>query len=118
MIDGLLLKSNTAGLSLFESVRQVTSTNTDLGGNDRLIADRGDDIVIGGFGGDGAISGDVIVKHEGTINTAGNYTHGIMAQSIGGGGGNGAHRIATKHGDRFDIGLNPGAAARIGTGNA
>jgi hypothetical protein len=49
---------------------------------------------VGGFGGDGAISGDVNVKHDGTINVAGNYTHGIMAQSIGGGGGNGATNIS------------------------
>ena len=49
---------------------------------------------VGGFGGDGAISGDVNVQHEGTINVAGNYTHGIMAQSIGGGGGNGGTNIS------------------------
>ena len=49
---------------------------------------------IGGFGGDGAVSGDVDVTHGGIIETEGSWTHGIMAQSIAGGGGNGALNIS------------------------
>ncbi len=51
-------------------------------------------IGIGGFGGAGSISGDVTVDHSGNINTQGNWIHGIMAQSIAGGGGNGAMNIS------------------------
>ena len=51
-------------------------------------------IGIGGFGGAGSISGDVTVDHTGNINTSGNWIHGIMAQSIAGGGGNGAMNIS------------------------
>ena len=51
-------------------------------------------IGIGGFGGAGSISGDVTVDHTGNINTLGNWIHGIMAQSIAGGGGNGAMNIS------------------------
>ncbi|HEY1048431.1 MAG TPA: autotransporter outer membrane beta-barrel domain-containing protein [Prosthecobacter sp.] len=48
---------------------------------------------IGGFGGAGASSGDVIVNHTGNATTSGNWVHGIMAQSIAGGGGNGAMNV-------------------------
>jgi len=48
---------------------------------------------IGGFGGAGASSGDVIVTHTGNATTSGNWVHGIMAQSIAGGGGNGGMNV-------------------------
>ena len=48
---------------------------------------------IGGFGGAGAISGNVDASHTGTISTSGGWTHGIFAQSIAGGGGNGALNV-------------------------
>ncbi|MDT8442460.1 MAG: hypothetical protein RQ723_12480, partial [Desulfuromonadales bacterium] len=49
---------------------------------------------IGGFGGDGAVSGDVAVNQEGLISTSGESAHGLLAQSIAGGGGNGGLNIA------------------------
>jgi len=49
---------------------------------------------IGGFGGEGAISGNVDASHNGTITTSGGWTHGVFAQSIAGGGGNGALNIS------------------------
>ncbi|MBC2886317.1 autotransporter outer membrane beta-barrel domain-containing protein [Ochrobactrum sp. CM-21-5] len=49
---------------------------------------------VGGTGGKGNISGDVIVDHVGTILVEGNRKHGILAQSIAGGGGNGALNIS------------------------
>ncbi|MBW7920843.1 MAG: autotransporter outer membrane beta-barrel domain-containing protein [Rubellimicrobium sp.] len=49
---------------------------------------------IGGFGGAGNTSGDVTVVQEGTITVAGNWKHGILAQSIGGGGGNGGLNVS------------------------
>jgi hypothetical protein len=47
------------------------------------------DLAIGGNGGDGATGGDVEVKNDGTIVTEGNFAVGVMAQSVGGGGGTG-----------------------------
>ncbi|MBB5030574.1 autotransporter outer membrane beta-barrel domain-containing protein [Prosthecobacter vanneervenii] len=48
---------------------------------------------IGGSGGAGASSGDVNVTLIGDAITSGNWVHGIMAQSIAGGGGNGAMNV-------------------------
>jgi hypothetical protein len=48
---------------------------------------------VGGFGGAGNVSGDVSVDHTGTIQVAGNWKHGIFAQSIAGGGGNGGMNV-------------------------
>jgi hypothetical protein len=48
---------------------------------------------IGGFGGAGAVSGNVDVAHTGSISTSGGWTHGIFAQSLAGGGGNGALNV-------------------------
>ena len=49
---------------------------------------------IGGFGGDGSVSGNVTVDQTGNITTSGAWVHGIMAQSIAGGGGNGALNVS------------------------
>jgi hypothetical protein len=44
-------------------------------------------ISVGGFGGDGNFAGPVVVNQSGEIQTSGNGSNGIFAQSIGGGGG-------------------------------
>ncbi len=44
----------------------------------------------GGNGGDGETGGHVTVTNDGLIDTSGDEAHGILAQSVGGGGGNGA----------------------------
>ncbi|QKQ27264.1 hypothetical protein [Candidatus Reidiella endopervernicosa] len=46
-------------------------------------------ITIGGSGGSGGDADHVTVSHGGIISTAGNDAFGIVAQAIGGGGGNG-----------------------------
>ncbi len=51
---------------------------------------------IGGFGGAGSTSGDVTVDQVGDITTTGIWMHGIMAQSIAGGGGNGAMNVSSQ----------------------
>ena len=51
-------------------------------------------IAIGGFGGDGGQGGAVTVNNSGSIFTHGRNAHGILAQSIGGGGGNAALGIS------------------------
>ncbi len=49
---------------------------------------------LGGFGGTGNDAGTVTVNSKGDINTEGAHAAGIIAQSIGGGGGNGGLSIA------------------------
>ena len=49
---------------------------------------------VGGFGGAADAAGDVAVLHAGAIETGGADAHGILAQSIGGGGGNGALNVS------------------------
>lgn len=44
-------------------------------------------VSIGGSGGDSSVAGDVLVDVSNSITTIGAGSHGIMAQSIGGGGG-------------------------------
>ena len=44
-------------------------------------------IAVGGSGGNGSLAGDVAVANGGIITTSGDYSFGIRAQSIGGGGG-------------------------------
>ena len=49
---------------------------------------------LGGFGGDGGQGGEVDLDHIGDIYTKGEYAFGILAQSVGGGGGAGGMNIA------------------------
>ncbi|NOZ32851.1 MAG: hypothetical protein GXP01_07220, partial [Alphaproteobacteria bacterium] len=48
---------------------------------------------VGGLGGMGNVGGNTIVENAGNIMTFGKSAHGIIAQSIGGGGGNGGLAI-------------------------
>ncbi|WP_157115542.1 autotransporter outer membrane beta-barrel domain-containing protein [Prosthecochloris sp. HL-130-GSB] len=52
-------------------------------------------IAIGGSGGDGNDGNSVIVDNSGYIATSGDGSYGIFAQSVGGGGGNGAFALST-----------------------
>src|SRR5690606_40480639 len=51
---------------------------------------------LGGTGGTGTAGGNVDVTNEGggLVTTEGSSSHGIFAQSIGGGGGNGTSKLA------------------------
>ncbi|WP_169054295.1 autotransporter outer membrane beta-barrel domain-containing protein [Nitratireductor sp. XY-223] len=55
-------------------------------------------VAIGGKGGSGEDAGDVVVNNTGTIRTEGKNSHGILAQSIGGGGGNASLGLAVANG--------------------
>jgi len=46
-------------------------------------------VAVGGNGGAAGDGGSVAVTNSGTVTTAGDSAHGILAQSVGGGGGNG-----------------------------
>ncbi|WP_143534508.1 beta strand repeat-containing protein [Roseovarius albus] len=79
---------------------------------------------VGGFGGNGNISGDVTVDHSGTVTVAGNWKHGVLAQSIAGGGGNGALNVTGQlnYGDsnnsdgKTDLSIVGGLGGHGGTG--
>jgi hypothetical protein len=62
--------------------------------------------MLGGAGGDGDDAGNVLVNNRGSIRTEGERSHGIFAQSIGGGGGNA--------GVGFGSSNNPGSMAIAG----
>ncbi|WP_343794933.1 autotransporter outer membrane beta-barrel domain-containing protein, partial [Brevundimonas terrae] len=49
---------------------------------------------MGGLGGDGGEAGTVDLDHVGSIFTSGDYAHGILAQSVGGGGGSGGLNVS------------------------
>lgn len=49
---------------------------------------------LGGFGGSGGNAGTVDLDVTGTVNTFGDRAHGVMAQSLGGGGGTGGMNIS------------------------
>jgi len=74
------------------SVVSIAATFAPGNSNNRVVAN------IGGSGGEGGVGGDVTVTNRavsgeefsGTILTEGARAYGILAQSIGGGGGNGA----------------------------
>jgi len=68
----------TGGYSLAASVNLAQSAK---GPNNNAA------ISVGGFGGIGNHGGDVYVYHSGTVRTDGDGSHGVEAQSVGGGGG-------------------------------
>jgi hypothetical protein len=51
-------------------------------------------ISLGGDGGNGGIAGSVDVANKGQITTDGDFSYGVFAQSVGGGGGAGGKSIA------------------------
>ena len=79
---------------------------------------------VGGSGGVGNVSGDVTVDHAGTIEVEGNWKHGILAQSIAGGGGNGALNVSGQlnwgssdsSGGATDLSIVAGLGGNGGTG--
>ncbi|WP_185829160.1 autotransporter outer membrane beta-barrel domain-containing protein [Sphingomonas ginkgonis] len=68
----------TAGISL--ALGSGTAGNLNIG--------------IGGFGGGGGTAGDVIGSLFGNVQTHGADAHGILIQSLGGGGGNGGFNVS------------------------
>ncbi|MGQ9425212.1 hypothetical protein ACXYTJ_06260 [Gilvimarinus sp. F26214L] len=62
---------------------------------------------VGGKGGTGGFGGDINVENFGLVETMGDAAHGVFAQSVGGGGGNGGIALAT------DVLLNAGKGAPL-----
>ena len=74
--------------------------------------------ITGGRGGDGSYGGDVTVTNYGTIITEKNNAAGILAQSVGGGGGVGGFSVAgsfdSAGGAKNTVGGNGGGGSRGG----
>ncbi|WP_323761998.1 hypothetical protein [Maricaulis sp.] len=68
----------------------------------------------GDGGGGGVVNGDVVVTSDGTVFTFGNISHGILAQSIGGGGGNGGFAFSGS----LAVGGTAGGAVNVALGGA
>ncbi|WP_147422702.1 autotransporter outer membrane beta-barrel domain-containing protein [Maricaulis maris] len=72
-------------------------------------------VSLGGDGGSGGVvNGDVVVTSDGTVFTFGNVSHGILAQSIGGGGGNGGFAFSGS----LALGGTAGGAVNVALGGA
>ncbi|MEQ1953989.1 hypothetical protein [Mesorhizobium sp. CN2-181] len=74
-------------------------------------------IGVGGQGSAGGNGGSVTNAHIGTISTAGQFAFGLLAQSVGGGGGNGGDALDFSAGTSFGIGGSSGAGGDGGTIN-
>lgn len=103
---------------LYKQVKELNSFikeqhNAGLGFPDLTVS-----VSIGGNGGSGNAGGQVDIVNKGDISTAGNVAHGIFAQSVGGGGGNGgtAYGAGTsKQNLVFSFGGSGGAGGAGGT---
>jgi hypothetical protein len=75
-------------------------------------------VSVGGSGGDGSAAGNVYAYNNGVTMTAGATAHGLMAQSIGGGGGNGgdssAFTVDVGNGTKADVSISVGGSAGDG----
>ncbi len=69
------------------------------------------DLTVGGGTGDGSDAGAVNVEHDGTLATFGGESTALLAQSIGGGGGNAGSAFSTNFQDDMAFSL---AIGRIG----
>ncbi|XBQ17128.1 MAG: hypothetical protein ABL308_04435 [Oceanicaulis sp.] len=68
---------------------------------------------IGGSGGDGNAAGAVTVTNTGEIRTSGDRSHGILAQSIGGGGGDSQLGLALS-GEPISLAISSAISALVG----
>jgi hypothetical protein len=77
-------------------------------------------VAVGGNGGGAGDGGDSSVSNRGDVETLAQQSHGILAQSIGGGGGNAAMNIALTYlsGDSLNRGLNVSLGGAPGDGGA
>ncbi|MFN3815111.1 hypothetical protein [Brevundimonas sp.] len=83
---GIFAQSLGGGGGNGSSVISITGLRS---GSDSFVAG----LTVGGTGGTGNTGGVVTVSNDGLIDTTGAGAHGILAQSIGGGGGNGGLAI-------------------------
>src|SRR5690606_2631814 len=91
-------------------------------GDSQATSKRGLQLGIGGSGSTGGSGGAVNVTNDGLIVTRGDKAHGILAQSVGGGGGNGGQSIFGASGLKIGTSSDPTMALNVGgsggSGNA
>lgn len=105
--DGVVLQSlGGGGGNGALNVTGALSVNTQPGGSVSV------GVGIGGFGGDGGNAGAVTGTSTGLYQTQGRNSAGIIAQSLAGGGGNGAINI----GGAIALGSDVAATAAVGVG--
>lgn len=75
-------------------------------------------LTIGGQQGSSGNAGSVTVTNNGDISTAGPYSHGIYAQAVGGGGGNGSILHSQDYGEGLVLGLMNLGSASTANNNA
>ena len=80
-----------------------------LSGKDRGQFGKSVTIAVGGTGGASGDGGNVTINNTGTITTSGNTSYGVLAQSVGGGGGIGGDGVVGVTG-KLGIGGGGGAA--------
>lgn len=73
-------------------------------------------VTVGGFGGVGNSAGKVDVTNSGTITTSGTESYGILAQSIGGSGGNGGFAFSGGVGSQQAMNLTVAVGGSAGSG--
>jgi hypothetical protein len=101
-LGGIVKVSNTAAITTFDTesygiFAQSISDGGGKGGNavavPGVLVNKTNTfnigISVGGEGGKGAASAPVTVTNDGSVTTHGDGSHGIFAQSVGGGGGDG-----------------------------
>ncbi|WP_158969284.1 autotransporter outer membrane beta-barrel domain-containing protein [Chachezhania sediminis] len=76
------------------------------------------DYASGGSGGDGGSGGAITLNNYGTVATAGDTSHGMMAQSIGAGGGNAGDSTAASYAVSGEMPTIQASVAIGGTGGA
>ncbi|MFN3931270.1 MAG: hypothetical protein ACK4JY_05910 [Brevundimonas sp.] len=117
--DGILAQSIGGGGGLAGSARTIA---IQVGGVPSGTTTRTASVNVGGSGGTGAVGNLVDVANTGVIATQGELSHGIRAQSIGGGGGVGGAAInfraqGTRSNDSFDVNIG-GSGGTGGAGGA
>ncbi|MDY6923439.1 MAG: autotransporter outer membrane beta-barrel domain-containing protein [Pseudomonadota bacterium] len=117
--DGILAQSIGGGGGLAGSARTIA---IQVGGVPSGTTTRTASVNVGGTGGTGAVGDLVDVANTGVIATQGELSHGIRAQSIGGGGGVGGAAInfraqGTRSNDSFDVNIG-GSGGTGGAGGA
>jgi hypothetical protein len=118
--EGILAQSIGGGGGIGGNARSFTITQGLFGATPASSTTV--NVNVGGTGGTGALGGVVDVSNRGTILTLGEASHGIRAQSIGGGGGIGGATFNVRGhiltgGDSIDVNVG-GAGGTGGAGGA
>ena len=71
-------------------------------------------VSVGGSGAKGGASNAVTVNQNGLVETSGDQSIGIFAQSVGGGGGNGGGSVAASVGGSYTVGVAVGGSGGAG----